>query len=415
MRDVREYGPEGEGATIQKAIDASGTGPLWIGDALFIPKGTWKLTDPLHIRRRVILHGAGGGAESGATVLMAEPDVPGMVIDYGTPEGWGDWSEIRSLVVRQRKRGALVNGIQLNARAHLSDVGVSDFTGHGIAILGGGMTNANCWKLDFCRASFNGGWGLYIKGDDSNAGLANELDASNNVSGGIGDFSFLGNTFIGCHTAANTGPCYDHNAGGTSKTAFIGCYSEIGQPPARVWAPGLWFGGNPGAGFAQGCNGLIFDGDTWRRLVTDDTKVRTYVGMGDGKTPLAWRGWDERLPTGVTISDAFGGAWPRGWWCLAHNANPNFVGLAISGGSAQFRGQPFGPGVAFMPNGMILGGAYTGNGKRHTVASAPPTSGYSEQGDIVWNSGPTPGAPIGWVCTFYGTPGTWKPFGRIDA
>lgn len=412
--DVREFGPEGDGETIQKAIDASGTGPLHLGCELFIPKGEWVLREPIILRKRVILAGEGGGAESGATTLMAEPDVPGLIVQYGGPDGWGDWSEIRSLTVSQRAKGAPVHGITLQARAHLVDVGVSHFAGHGIAVLGGGATNANNWQATYCRMAFNSGWGMFLQGDDSNAGSAVQCDASNNHAGGFGDYSFLGNNFFSCHTAANEGPCYAHHKGGASKTNFVGCYSEVGQPPAQVYSPGMWLGGNPGAGFSKDCTGTIFDGATWKRIVSDDGKVKTYAGVGDGKTPLAWKGWGELATTGFTISDAFGGAWPKGWWALSHNANPNFVGFAIAGGSAQFRGLQCQPGIAMLPNGFILGGDYPGNGKRHTVGSSPPSNRYSEQGDIVWNSGPTPGAPIGWVCTFYGTPGTWKAFGKVE-
>jgi parallel beta-helix repeat protein len=36
-------------------------------------------------------------------------------------------------------------------------------------------------------------------------------------------------------------------------------------------------------------------------------------------------------------------------------------------------------------------------------------------GDMVFNSGATAGGKAGWICTTAGTPGTWKPFGAIDA
>jgi hypothetical protein len=36
-------------------------------------------------------------------------------------------------------------------------------------------------------------------------------------------------------------------------------------------------------------------------------------------------------------------------------------------------------------------------------------------GDIAFNRSPAAGGKIGWVCTAAGSPGTWKPFGLIDA
>jgi hypothetical protein len=45
--------------------------------------------------------------------------------------------------------------------------------------------------------------------------------------------------------------------------------------------------------------------------------------------------------------------------------------------------------------------------------SAAPTSGTWGVGCIVFDSTPTAGQPVGWVCVTAGTPGTWKAFGTI--
>ena len=61
-----------------------------------------------------------------------------------------------------------------------------------------------------------------------------------------------------------------------------------------------------------------------------------------------------------------------------------------------------------------------------TAASSPPADQYSgaaqtyEQGDVVWNSEPSVGSPLGWVCIESGTQGTPNPaqfatFGRVDS
>lgn len=47
--------------------------------------------------------------------------------------------------------------------------------------------------------------------------------------------------------------------------------------------------------------------------------------------------------------------------------------------------------------------------------SAAPTTGTWAVGDIVFNTAPTAGGFIGWVCTTAGTPGTWKTWGAISA
>ena len=52
---------------------------------------------------------------------------------------------------------------------------------------------------------------------------------------------------------------------------------------------------------------------------------------------------------------------------------------------------------------------------RRGMGTAAPVSGTWVQGDIVYNSTPTAGGVIGWVCVTGGTPGTWKSFGAIAA
>lgn len=49
------------------------------------------------------------------------------------------------------------------------------------------------------------------------------------------------------------------------------------------------------------------------------------------------------------------------------------------------------------------------------MGTAPPTTGTWTRNTIVWNSAPSAGGVIGWVCVTAGTPGTWKSFGTIAA
>jgi hypothetical protein len=51
----------------------------------------------------------------------------------------------------------------------------------------------------------------------------------------------------------------------------------------------------------------------------------------------------------------------------------------------------------------------------YTYGSSAPVSGIWERGDVAWDSTPSAGSNIGWVCTTAGTPGTWKTFGTISA
>lgn len=57
---------------------------------------------------------------------------------------------------------------------------------------------------------------------------------------------------------------------------------------------------------------------------------------------------------------------------------------------------------------LMLGDRYIGYG------AAAPTSGYYRRNDMIFNTTPAAGAPIGWVCVSTGSPGTWQPFGGIS-
>ena len=51
--------------------------------------------------------------------------------------------------------------------------------------------------------------------------------------------------------------------------------------------------------------------------------------------------------------------------------------------------------------------------KKFSTKDDIPTAGAYNKGDIVWNTNPTIGGYVGWICTVEGTPGQWRPFGLI--
>lgn len=48
------------------------------------------------------------------------------------------------------------------------------------------------------------------------------------------------------------------------------------------------------------------------------------------------------------------------------------------------------------------------------AGNAAPTEGNHTLSEVVYNSSPSSGSPIGWVCIATGNPGTWKEFGTIS-
>ena len=64
---------------------------------------------------------------------------------------------------------------------------------------------------------------------------------------------------------------------------------------------------------------------------------------------------------------------------------------------------------------LTVSGPISFENKKFQIGTQIPTSGNFNKGDIVWNSEPTPGGCIGWVCVTPGTPGAWLPFGLISS
>jgi|GEM_PF-3060416 len=55
------------------------------------------------------------------------------------------------------------------------------------------------------------------------------------------------------------------------------------------------------------------------------------------------------------------------------------------------------------------------NGKRLGNSAAIPVNGTWARGDVLINRNAAAAGKAGWICTTAGSPGTWKPFGAIDA
>lgn len=72
--------------------------------------------------------------------------------------------------------------------------------------------------------------------------------------------------------------------------------------------------------------------------------------------------------------------------------------------------------AAFYPLNPITKIDYDTNdaGKLIAYSKAIPTLGTWKKGDIIYNTNPTSGSYLGWICTADGTPGTWKGFGEIS-
>jgi hypothetical protein len=99
--------------------------------------------------------------------------------------------------------------------------------------------------------------------------------------------------------------------------------------------------------------------------------------------------------------------------CLFYHSNPDpsvpYIVLGPAAVDTYFRNCV--SNRVGLPADIATQGTNTVNNRRTGVAA--PVSGSYSAGDIVWNSAPSPGGNVGWVCVTAGTPGEWKAFGSI--
>jgi hypothetical protein len=265
--DLLDYIPDSEElllATTGVQADQYLADAIAAGDGrVVLPRGRLNFADTIHLKRSVHLLGEGGKASITRMVFAANKN--GIVIhrcDTDFQNGnfvvvrcdmnmRGDNSIIEGVEVIGS--GTVGHGIWMKARATLQDVSVAGFGGNCVHINASSGTsspldkgNANNWRVDAVRLAHCKN-GLSIGGTDVNAGLSIGVDASFNDEYGIYDRSFLGNTHIAPHAAANgRGPYKTTNQ--NAHNVFIGAYSEGDQPASDFVKPTLVLGGLHGAG-----------------------------------------------------------------------------------------------------------------------------------------------------------------------
>lgn len=396
------------------------------------------------------------------------PGADGSIFQGLYIEGGGQNSGARTL-----------HGIDMQARITVRDCTIINFPGNNINIVAdtSARKNANLWILDNVRLSAGGMHGLYVQGGDTNAGIATMVNASSNNRSGIYDASFLGNTYIACHTASNgkqgqvhyegnryycasdtlgggtvpgtdssvwvligtgtvhpvyptwvsggeyyTGFCY-RSTNANARNVFIGCYSEGAQPPARIMSPAVVVGGiitGGGAGMSDDSTGLIIAGGGRISDFTNTSHGSEYYFAFGRKSVKGAFGLFAAVDhvKGLTLQwDAASGAWVWKWANSQQLWYMTTAGANISDG----RSVPVGGGVLGIPNPILLGAGSTVRrfGRANwTSGSSFPTSGPYAKGEIYFIAATAAGGKAGIACTTTGDAGVtavFKLWGAIDA
>lgn len=202
-----------------------------------------------------------------------------------------------------------------------------------------------------------------------------------------------------------------HCDNANARNVFLGCYWESGSSGNVFDGPCQVLGGSIGwVIVGDFMRKTIGGGTLFNSVHIDDNTIEAALGgnAGNGDV-LSWAHVDDTA------------AWP---WRFRRNGadfqmdNANGAGgrlaMVLHGENTtkQCGTSETKPYILSFPT---LGVGPGNNIRRQTTGSAAPTSGAWAQGDIVWNIGASAGGKVGWVCTTAGSPGTWKPFGAIDA
>lgn len=321
------FGAKADGVTddyvaIMAAINSrvTGTGFYQSGAVVHFPDGVYRVSQTIELKKTTKLIGNSSGMPfDSRAALVFDPDTMGIVVNRhntlnggveGSPTTAADASIIEGLKLAGSGSDISKHGIWLRARAVLRNLYVVQFPGNNINIVasagigGAAEGNANNWYAETIRTTGAGLHGFYVDGADVNAGVAILVDASGNGRYGIYDSSFLGNTYIACHTATNGLATAGKNPAGHSSFVHYGGMRYAAHPAAseadyvattpgtdtNVWVPIIALGNHPTIpDWASGQpEGTYFAGGAYRtdNLNAANVFLGCYSESGQGASDL---------------------------------------------------------------------------------------------------------------------------------
>ncbi|MEO2054688.1 MAG: hypothetical protein ABGX83_05255 [Nitrospira sp.] len=399
------------------------------GGRVKLSNGSYFLNGTLHIRQSIILAGNGYYnvsdffAGTGPSTLLVAPDnTTGIRVHSSLEAGETTTAghvELKNFSIHaQTSTGTSGNGIHSSSVIKISRVGIRDFGGIGLemnASVSGGTGNANVSYIEEVTAAFNGGDGFHAIGNDANVITFVNIDAHNNGGIGIHDESFLGNIYIGPHTASNVGVPYKTTLA-TAEHIFIGAYSEAGL--SELVSPTVVIGGNlsnssrlssTSTALVISGAGIMPRGDLEFQKTTGTPSIYNRMGTQTGDTTLSFSEMGTISPV-----DFMNWEYDTGneTYMFKHNNSTSQIYFELPSNSTSPAPRVFAP---LLREGFYLGSSFAAVDQTYyTSGSAAPVSGTWAVGDVVFNSLPATLESIGWVNTVAGTPGTWVEFGLIS-
>lgn len=442
--------------------------------SVYFPAGTYFMGQTVELKKTVRFYSDAGFPSRNYGVLRFAADTNGIVVNrFNTLDGElespsttpADDTVIQGLCIESvGGTDRTKHGITIRARCSVISTFVRAFPGNGITVFasaGEGGTregNANCFYIANTTCESNKTYGFFAEGADANAGTLINVDCRSNGRGGFYDNSFLGNTYIGCHTASNGLPNVGGNSGiqtcrvsysgrvyaahwsateaelvattpGTDGTVWIdvgttGFYPAwtAGRPEGTYFPAYAYFNENLNAQTVYlGCYNemdgdcAIFGPAIILGGVTSSLLNGDRIGAGSGgqygMRSMAFQngGYSATTTDGtgwLTLSNSSDG-FP---WRLKRDSNGDILLDHANLGARQVfrvKGESATRPFKFAVTEFLLAD------RMMAMGTAAPTSGTWVRGDYVRNSNPAVGSPKGWICTVGGTPGTWVSEGNL--
>jgi hypothetical protein len=365
------------------------------------------------------------------------------------------------------------HGIHASVPVHIENVSIQSFNHDGIHITGAkcGKTidgvrvydgNADGSYLENCRVDGCGRHGIHFSGGDAQACLISCCSSTKNRRAGFYDATF-GNTYIGCHSAYNSENPEDPVNPGTLKpnyitkldvnaSVFINCWSEgavknifhgavtiisgkIGSSPTYMTDDSSPFSLESGLAARLPLRYKNYRGSKTITSSFGDHSVTPTSSQDTNMVALSWATLDAEEKSEDSfflryLDDA--NAEPRayGWWAL-RRTSVSVDSLDVLRLPTRFVNSWL-P-TPWFPNGIFIGDDSSPHKVRFIGAKEILKTQFDnvtlrdyEQGDVFWNSEPSSGKPIGWVCTesgtgtltsppAVGTPAIFSTFGTVDS
>jgi hypothetical protein len=319
---------------------------------------------------------------------------------------------IRGLFLRANPRSGggtpnpAAHGILMESSSHLAGVFVNGFEGDGIRIDADvnrtPPSNANQWRIDGGMASSNAGVGLFVRGGDSNAGVALRFSSVGNTVANYHDNSFLGNLYVGCHS---DGSKRSYESGWDSvngvrvenrnnHTMFLESYEEDGTV-ADLGTNTIWIGG-------QGQAVTSGDGSVLKTEGKHGGFRAHHFASVVGSTPVARLGG---VDGGGVIAEFWLPGATKPLYIYPSTTRPGKIDFSSAIGSSQValslstEMSPDGAGLMEAPVKARVGrAALFGVDRKPTIAC--------NLGDLAINVLASAGKPWAWQCI--GTTGNWR-------